>query len=117
VQFEITQQTRSAIGEWLAELEARRGRYLFLGRFREQPHISGQQYARIFHRCVAHAGLDGSAYDTHSMRRTKPAQIHKTENLRAVQLLLLGHTELESTVRCLGIEVNDALSISEQVEF
>jgi hypothetical protein len=51
------------------------------------------------------------------MRRTKPAQIHKTENLRAVQLLLLGHTELESTVRCLGIEVNDALSISEQVEF
>jgi len=61
-------------------------------------------------------GLDSSAYGTHSMRRTKAAQIYrKTGNLRAVQLLL-GHTKLESTVRYLGIEVNDALSISEQVE-
>ena len=62
------------------------------------------------------SGLDGSAYGTHSMRRTKAAQIYKkTGNLRAVQLLL-GHTKLESTVRYLGIEVDDALSISEQVE-
>jgi site-specific recombinase XerC len=62
------------------------------------------------------AGLDSSAYGTHSMRRTKAAQIYrKTGNLRAVQLLL-GHTKLESTVRYLGIEVEDALSISEQVE-
>jgi site-specific recombinase XerC len=50
------------------------------------------------------------------LRRTKPAQIYKkTGNLRAVQLLL-GHTKLESTVRYLGVEVDDALSISEQVE-
>ena len=62
------------------------------------------------------AGLDSPAYGTHSMRRTKAAQIYKkTGNLRAVQLLL-GHTKLESTVRYLGIEVEDALSISEQVE-
>jgi site-specific recombinase XerC len=62
------------------------------------------------------AGLDSSAYGTHSMRRTEPAQIYKkTGKLRAVQLLL-GHTKLESTVRYLGIEVDDALSISEQVE-
>ena len=62
------------------------------------------------------AGLDSSAYGTHSIRRTKAAQIYKkTGNLRAVQLLL-GHTRLESTVRYLGIEVDDALSISEQVE-
>ena len=61
------------------------------------------------------AGLDSSAYGTHSLRRTKPAQIYKkTGNLRAV--LLLGHTKLESTVRYLGVEVDDALSISEQVE-
>jgi site-specific recombinase XerC len=65
---------------------------------------------------VKAAGLDDSAYGTHSMRRTKAAQIYrKTGNLRAVQLLL-GHTKLESTVRYLGIEVDDALSISEQVE-
>jgi site-specific recombinase XerD len=80
------------------------------------PHLSTRQYARIVHSWVASAGLDGSAYGTHSMRRTKAAQIYKkTGNLRAVQLLL-GHTKLESTVRYLGIEVDDALVISEQVE-
>ena len=75
-----------------------------------------RQYARIVHGWVESTGLDSSAYGTHSMRRTKAAQIYKkTGNLRAVQLLL-GHTKLESTVRYLGIEVEDALSISEQVE-
>ena len=72
--------------------------------------------ARIVHAWVENAGLDSSAYGTHSMRRTKAAQIYKkTGSLRAVQLLL-GHTKLESTVRYLGIEVDDALSIAEQVE-
>ena len=71
---------------------------------------------RIVHSWVASAGLDSAAYGTHSLRRTKAAQIYKnTGNLRAVQLLL-GHTKLESTVRYLGIEVDDALAISEQVE-
>jgi integrase len=116
VQFEITEQTRSAIGEWLAAFDARRGRYLFPSRFRLRPHLSTRQYARIVHRWVKRAGLDSSAYGTHSLRRTKAAQIYrKTGNLRAVQLLL-GHTKLESTVRYLGIEVDDALTISEQVE-
>jgi site-specific recombinase XerD len=65
---------------------------------------------------VESAGLDSSAYGTHTMRRTKAAQIYrKTGNLRAVQLLL-GHTKLESTVRYLGVEVDDALTISEQIE-
>jgi len=95
---------------------ARHGRYLFPSRFRAQPHLSTRQYARIVHTWVASAGLDSSAYGTHSMRRTKAAQIYKkTGNLRAVQLLL-GHAKLERTVRYLGIEVEDALSISEQVE-
>lgn len=61
-------------------------------------------------------GLDASAYATHSMRRTKAALIYRrTKNLRAVQLLL-GHTKLESTVRYLGIEVDDALEMAEQTE-
>ena len=91
-------------------------RYLFPSRFRAQPHLSTRQYARIVHAWVESAGLESSAYGTHSMRRTKAAQIYKkTGNLRAVQLLL-GHTKLESTVRYLGVEVDDALSISEQVE-
>jgi len=116
VQFEITEQTRAAIQAWLADIPSRSTRYLFPSRVRTQPHLSTRQYARIVHSWVASAGLDSSAYGTHSMRRTKAAQIYKkTGNLRAVQLLL-GHTKLESTVRYLGIEVDDALAISEQVE-
>ena len=116
VQFEITEQTRAAIRDWVANSVPGNGQYLFPSRFHDQPHISTRQYARIVHRWVERAGLDSSAYGTHSMRRTKAGQIYKkTGNLRAVQLLL-GHTKLESTVRYLGIEVDDALSISEQVE-
>src|SRR6516225_2230146 len=116
VQFEITEQTRAAVGEWLAGLNAREGRYFFPSRLRRKPQLSTRQYARIVYRWADRAGLDSSAYGTHSLRRTKPAQIYKkTGNLRAVQLLL-GHTKLESTVRYLGVEVDDALSISEQVE-
>ena len=89
---------------------------LFPSRVRTQPHLSTRQYARIVHSWVASSGLDCAAYGTHSMRRTKAALIYKkTGNLRAVQLLL-GHTKLESTVRYLGIEVDDAIAISEQVE-
>ena len=116
VQFEITEQTRAALRDWVANSVPANGQYLFPSRFHDQPHISTRQYARILHHWVERAGLDSSAYGTHSMRRTKAAQIYKkTGNLRAVQLLL-GHTRLESTVRYLGIEVDDALSISEQVE-
>jgi len=116
VQFEITEQTRASIRDWLPSVAARRAQYLFPSRLHAQPHLSTRQYARIVHAWVASVGLDSTAHGTHSMRRTKAAQIYKrTGNLRAVQLLL-GHTKLESTVRYLGIEVEDALSISEQVE-
>ena len=116
VQFEITEQTRASIRDWLPSVAARWGQYLFPSRLHARPHLSTRQYARIVHAWVASVGLDSTAYGTHSMRRTKAAQIYKkTGNLRAVQLLL-GHTKLESTVRYLGIEVEDALSISEQVE-
>ena len=78
--------------------------------------MSTRQYARIVHRWGERAGLASSAYGTHSMRRTKAAQIYKkTGNLRAVQLLLR-RTKLESTVGYLGIEVDGALAIFEQVE-
>ena len=116
VQFEITENTRSSVQEWLHVRSSNRGPYLFPSRIRARPHISTRKYARIVHGWIKEAGLDDSAYGTHSMRRTKPTQIYKkTGNLRAIQLLL-GHTKLESTVRYLGIEVDDASSISEQVE-
>jgi integrase len=116
VQFEITEQTRTAVRDWLRDTSSANASYLFPSRLHDRPHISTRQYARIVHRWVEGAGLDSSAYGTHSMRRTKAAQIYKkTGNLRAVQLLL-GHTKLKSTVRYLGIEVDDALSIAERVE-
>jgi len=116
VQFEITEQSRSSVEARLPMLRATGFRYLFPSRLHASPHISTRQYARLVHRWVESIGLESAFYGTHSMRRTKAAQIYrKTGNLRAVQLLL-GHTKLESTVRYLGIEVDDALNIAEQLE-
>ena len=116
VQFELTDQTRNAVTAWIAKANLKSEQYLFPSRSRKSPHVSTRQYARIVHRWVSSIGLDPSAYGTHTMRRTKATLIYRrTKNLRAVQLLL-GHTRLESTVRYLGIEVDDALEISEQTE-
>jgi site-specific recombinase XerD len=90
--------------------------FLWPSRFHYSPHLSTRQYARILRSWVTSIGLEPSAYGTHSMRRTKVAQIYqKTGNLRAVQLLL-GHTKMDSTVRYLGVELDDALSISEAID-
>jgi Site-specific recombinase XerC len=71
---------------------------------------------RLVSEWIASIGLDPLQYGTHSLRRTKATLIYKrTGNLRAVQLLL-GHTKIESTVRYLGVEVDDALAIAEQVD-
>jgi integrase len=116
VQFELTDQTREAVTEWIAAARLRPDQYLFPSRVPSSPHISTRQYARIVRHWVASIGLDAAAYGTHSMRRTKATLIYRrTRNIRAVQLLL-GHTKLESTVRYLGIEVDDALEIAEQTE-
>ncbi len=90
--------------------------YLFKSRFKSSLHISTRQYARIVENWVAQIGLDPASYGTHTMRRTKATLIYRrTKNLRAVQLLL-GHRKLESIVRYLGIEVDDALEMAEQTE-
>ena len=116
VQFEIMEQTRVSLQEWLNARPTNRGPYAFPSRVQDQPHLTARQYARIVHGWIAGAGMDSRAYCTHSLRRTEAAQIYrKTGNLRAVQLLL-GHSKIESTVRYLGIEVDDALTLSEQVE-
>lgn len=116
VQFELTEPTRLSVAAWVQKTNLRSDQYLFPSRIGSSPYVSTRQYARIAHHWVEAAGLDSSAYSTHSMRRTKATLIYKrTKNLRAVQLLL-GHTKLESTVRYLGIEVDDALEISEQTE-
>ena len=78
--------------------------------------MTTRQYARLVSSWVATIGLDPHFFGTHSLRRTKTTLIYRrTGNLRAVQPLL-GHTKIESTVRYLGIEVDDALAIAEQVD-
>ena len=90
--------------------------FVFPSRIRASPHLGTRQYARILEGWVAELDLDPADYGTHWMRRTKATLIYRrTKNLRAVQLLL-SHAKFESTVRYLGIEVDDALEISEQTE-
>ena len=116
VQFEITEITRAALLAWIRAAVLRPEDYLFRSRLRYSPHLSTRQYGRMVAGWVRMVGLDPAAYGTHSMRRTKATLIYRrTKNLRAVQLLL-GHTRLESTVRYLGVEVDDALEMSEQTE-
>ena len=116
VQFEITLASREAVEAWIKHANLRADGYLFPSRVYWRVHLGTRQYARIVGGWVKETGLDPAAYGTHSMRRTKPTLIYRrTKNLRAVQLLL-GHTKVESTVRYLGIEVDDALEIAEQTE-
>lgn len=116
VRFEITEGTRKSLFRWMEEPLIIGSEFLWPGRFHERLHISTRQYARLVRDWVKSIGLEPSAYGTHSMRRTKVAQIYrKTGNLRAVQLLL-GHTKMDSTVRYLGVELEDALAIAEAVE-
>lgn len=116
VQFELTDQTREAVGAWIESRRLGERDYLFPSRVHTKPYLSTRQYSRIVERWVSSIGLDPKRYGTHSMRRTKAARIYKrTGNLRAVQLLL-GRKKLESTVQYLGIEVDDALATSEQLE-
>ena len=116
VRFEITARTRKAIEAWLETVELKEDDYLFPSRVKRSPHLSTRQYARIVNEWVRAIGLDPATYGTHSLRRTKATLIYRrTKNLRAVQLLL-GHTNLDSTVRYLGIEIDDALEMSEQID-
>lgn len=116
VQFEITEQSRESLANWIGEARLRPDDHLFSSRLRRSPHLSTRQYARIVRGWVQLIGLNPTAYGTHTLRRTKAALIYrKTKNLRVVQLLL-GHSKLESTVRYLGIDVYDALEIAEQIE-
>jgi len=116
VHFEITEQTRKSLYTWIEHAHLRSEDFLFPSRIRDSLHLSTRQYARIVNAWVEQIGLDAANYGTHTMRRTKASLIYKrTKNLRAIQLLL-GHTKLDSTVRYLGIEVEDALELAEQTE-
>jgi integrase len=116
VRFELTEQTRQAVDDYVTAAGKRPGEFMFTGRRGSERGMTTRQYARLVSEWVASIGLDPHIFGTHSLRRTKATLIYRrTGNLRAVQLLL-GHTKIESTVRYLGIEVDDALAIAEQVD-
>lgn len=116
VKFEITKKTQNALSAWIQKADLKLMDYLFPSCIISGGHISRQQYAKIVNQWVESIGLDKSVYGTHSLRRTKASIIYKqTKNLRAIQILL-GHTKLESTVRYLGVEVDDALELSEHID-
>ena len=116
VKFEITEQTRQAIDEYLRLVPKDPGDFLFTGRRGQGRNLTTRQYARLVSEWIGSIGLDSSLFGTHSLRRTKATVIYRrTGNLQAAQLLL-GHPKIESTVRYLGIEVEDALAIAEKIE-
>ena len=116
MQFKITSATRDAVQAWIKQAELKQQEFLFPSRLQDSLHLGTRQYARMLEHWVDELGLDRADYGTHSMRWTKATPIYRrTRNLRPVPLLL-GHSKLESTVRYLGIEVDDAVEISEQME-
>ena len=116
VHFEITARTRDCLTDWIGHDDLDSPAYLFPSKINKALHLSRRQYARLVESWVDGIGLDTTAYGTHSIRRTKASMIYRqTKNLRAVQLLL-GHARLESTIRYLGFEVDDALELAEQTE-
>ena len=116
VRFELSEHTRQAVDDYLKATGKRPGELLFTGHRGPGRSMTTRQYARLVSDWIGSVGLDPRLFGTHSLRRTKATLIYRrTGNLRAVQLLL-GHTKIESTVRYLGIEVDDALAIAEQVD-
>ncbi|GLS43759.1 tyrosine-type recombinase/integrase [Methylobacterium brachythecii] len=116
VQFEILEPARTSVLIWLECRGGALNDYAFPSRFDRTDHISTRQYARLVDEWVTGIGLRREDYGTHSLRRTKASLIYKrTGNLRAVQILL-GHTKIESTVRYLGVDVEDALTLAEATE-
>jgi integrase len=116
VRFEVTEHTRQAVDDYIRAAHRKPGDFLFAAPRRPGRGLSTRQYARLVGDWICAIGLDPCMFGTHSLRRTKATLIYRrTGNLRAVQLLL-GHSKIESTVRYLGIEVDDALAIAEQVD-
>ena len=116
VQLESTASARDALQAWIKQAELKSDDFLFPSRLHDSPHLGTRQYARILRHWVAELRLDRANHRPHSMRHTKATLIYRrTKNLRAAQSLL-GRSNLKSTVRYLGIEVDEALEISEQTE-
>jgi integrase len=113
VQFEVTQGTRESVLAWARMRRPTSDDYLFPSRRQNRVCLSTRHYSRLLKSWLEAVGIEPSAYGTNSLRRTKVALIYRqTGNLRANQILL-GHTKLDSTVRCLGVDIEDAIALAE----
>jgi integrase len=116
VQFELMTEARKTLLAWLTRRGGMLDDFIFPSRVNYMGHLSTRQYARLVDEWVGAVGLNVAEYGTHSMRRTKASLIYKaTGNLRAVQILL-GHTNIENTVRYLGVDIDDAITLAERTE-
>lgn len=116
VQFELTSDVRASLVAWLERRGGSLEEHAFPSRIDRMHHMSTRQYARLVDEWVTAIGLRRAEYGTHSLRRTKASMIYKaTGNLRAVQILL-GHTKIENTVRYLGVDIDDALTLAEHID-
>jgi integrase len=116
VQFELLEPARGSLLAWFERRGGTLDDHAFPSRVDHADHISTGQYARLVDEWVTGIELRREDYGTHSLRRTKASIIYKqTGNLRAVQILL-DHTKTESTVRYLGVDVEDALALAEGTE-
>jgi len=116
VQFELLGPAQASMLAWLERRGGSLDDFVFPSRADHTNHMSTRQYARLVDEWVTGIGLRREDFGTHSLRRTKASIIYKqTGNLRAVQILL-GHTKIESTVRYLGVDVEDALALAEATE-
>ena len=116
VQFEIMTEGRRSLESWLQRRGGTIVNFVFPSRVDSLGHLSTRQYARIVDEWATIIGLNKGEYGTHSLRRTKASLIYKaTDNFRAVQILL-GHINIENIVGYLGVEVDDALTLSERTD-
>lgn len=116
VQFEVMQDARRSLLAWLDRRGGSHDDFVFPSRVDYLGHLSTRQYARLVDEWVIAIGLNVHEYGTHSLRRTKASMIYKrTGNLRAIQILL-GHSKIENTVRYLGVDIDDALTLAERTE-
>lgn len=116
VQFELMTDCRKSLLAWLERRGGSLDDYVFPSRVDCLRHLSTRQYARLVDEWVSAIGLNASEFGTHSLRRTKASLIYKaTGNLRAVQILL-GHSKIENTIRYLGVDIDDALTLAERTE-
>ena len=116
VQFELTNDVRASLFAWFERRCGSLNEHAFPSRIDRTHHMSTRQYARLIDEWVTAIGLRRAEYCTHSLRRTKASMIYKaTGNLRAVQILL-GHTKIENTVRYLGVDIEDALTLAENTD-